>query len=295
MKHSPLVSIIMNCFNGERYLTQALDSIISQSYSNWELIFWDNQSTDRSAEIVKKYNESRFKYFYAQSHSSILYKARNYALEKASGQFLAFLDVDDWWLPEKLERSIFHIEREKFILVAHNIFVVKGQHQEKLNISGRFQNSSNSLFHGLYRRGFISTSTVVASLSSIRHAGGFYTSLQAGQDFDLWLKMLGPRGSQFFVFDECLAKYYVRDESITRRADSRLSCTIEIARRHAPLLRQHSGSPTISLWFRLVAVHYEAIRAHLNSKKHVSAIRVFLKAPAVIFVETLRLANRFSS
>ena len=186
------------------------------------------------------------------------------------------------------------MEQNRFILVAHNIFIVNGEHQKKNNIAVRFQNSSNSLFHGLYRRGFISTSTVVASLSSIHQAGGFDTSLQAGQDFDLWLKMLGPQGSKFFVFDEYLAKYHVREESITRRADSRLSCTIKIAQRYAPILRQHSGSPIISLWFRLVAVHYEAIRAHLNSKKYVSAIRVFLKAPAVIVVETLRLANRVS-
>ena len=191
----------------------------------------------------------------------------------------------------QLARSIFHIEREKFILVAHNIFIVRGQHQEKINISGRFQNSSNSLFHGLYRRGFISTSTVVASLSAIHQAGGFDTSLQVGQDFDLWLKMLGSQDSQFFIFDEYLAKYYVREKSITRRADSRLSCTIKIAQRHAPLLRQHNGSPIISLWFRLVAVHYEAIRAHICSKKYNAAFRVLLKLPVVFIMETMRLVK----
>ena len=52
-KQEPLVSIIVNCFNGERFLRQALDSILSQTYQNWEVIFWDNQSTDKSAEIYK--------------------------------------------------------------------------------------------------------------------------------------------------------------------------------------------------------------------------------------------------
>ena len=106
MKNEPLVSIIINCFNGEKYLHEALDSVITQTYNNWEIIFWDNQSIDNSAEIFKSYKDSRLKYYCALSHASILYEARNYALEKVNGDFIAFLDVDDWWLPNKLEKQI---------------------------------------------------------------------------------------------------------------------------------------------------------------------------------------------
>ena len=102
----PLVSVIINCFNGEKYLREALDSVITQTYKNWEIIFWDNQSTDKSAEIFKSYKDSRLKYYCASSHANILYEARNYALQKANGDFIAFLDVDDWWLPNKLEKQI---------------------------------------------------------------------------------------------------------------------------------------------------------------------------------------------
>ena len=55
---TPLVSIIMNCYNGEKYLSEALDSVLEQTYQNWELIFWDNQSVDKSAEIFKNYGNS---------------------------------------------------------------------------------------------------------------------------------------------------------------------------------------------------------------------------------------------
>ena len=102
----PVVSIIMNCYNGEKYLREALDSVMAQTYRNWELIFWDNQSTDRSSEILKSYRNPRFRYYYAPRHSKILYEARNYALEQAQGKFIAFLDVDDWWKPEKLEMQV---------------------------------------------------------------------------------------------------------------------------------------------------------------------------------------------
>ena len=101
----PLVSIIMNCFNGGRYLRDAIDSVLNQTYKNWEIIFWDNQSTDNSAEIFNGYNDPRLKYFYASKHTW-LYEARNYAIEKSSGEFIAFLDVDDWWLPGKLEMQM---------------------------------------------------------------------------------------------------------------------------------------------------------------------------------------------
>ena len=106
MKNEPLVSVIMNCFNGEKYLREAVNSVIKQNYENWEIIFWDNQSTDKSAEIFKSYKDKRLKYYYASSHSGILDEARNYALKKTNGDFIAFLDVDDWWLPNKLEKQM---------------------------------------------------------------------------------------------------------------------------------------------------------------------------------------------
>ena len=106
MNDLPLISIIINCFNGDRFLQKALDSVISQTYKNWEIIFWDNQSTDKSAEIFNSYKDVRFKYYKALKHSKILYEAKNYAIKKANGEFYAFLDVDDWWLPNKLEKQV---------------------------------------------------------------------------------------------------------------------------------------------------------------------------------------------
>ena len=79
MSKQPLVSVIINCFNGEMYLREALNSVIAQTYKNWEIIFWDNKSEDKSAEIFKSYVDKRFQYFYANEHTS-LYKARNLAI-----------------------------------------------------------------------------------------------------------------------------------------------------------------------------------------------------------------------
>ncbi len=119
MDKEPLVSIIVNCYNGEKYLDDSLKSIINQSYKNWEVIFWDNLSTDNSKSIFNKYKDKRFKYFLSDKHS-ILYHARNQALKKANGDFIAFLDTDDLWLSNKLEKQIKLFSDENIGLVYSN-------------------------------------------------------------------------------------------------------------------------------------------------------------------------------
>ena len=74
MSNKPLVSVIINCFNGDKYLHKALSSVVSQTYKKWEIIFWDNQSIDKSSEIFKSYKDVRFKYYYAPKHSKFFMK-----------------------------------------------------------------------------------------------------------------------------------------------------------------------------------------------------------------------------
>ena len=92
--NKPLVSIIMNCYNGEQYLKEAIDSIYAQTYNNWEVIFIDNCSTDNSAEIAKSYEDERIKYHKVRKNIP-LYAARNIAINKCNGEYIGFLDCDD--------------------------------------------------------------------------------------------------------------------------------------------------------------------------------------------------------
>ena len=126
--NQPLVSIIMNCYNGEDYLCESIESVLSQTYKKWELIFWDNKSEDKSAEIFKSYRDKRFKYYYAPQHT-LLYEARNQAIEKSSGEFIAFLDTDDFWVKDKLELQIPFFKDLEVGVVYGNLFIVN----EKLN------------------------------------------------------------------------------------------------------------------------------------------------------------------
>jgi glycosyltransferase involved in cell wall biosynthesis len=117
--NNPLVSVIMNCYNSDKYLKEAIESVLNQTYKNFEIIFWDNQSTDDSAKIVKSYGDDRIKYFYASSHTS-LGEGRNKALKKTTGEFISFLDCDDLYLPYKLEDTLEYFTNKDIGLVYTN-------------------------------------------------------------------------------------------------------------------------------------------------------------------------------
>ena len=119
--YTPKVSIIMNCFNGEEFLSKALDSIIHQTYNNWEVIFWDVSTSDKSRKIFESYDEKRFKYFNSGAKKN-LYHSRNEAISESTGEILSFLDCDDWWLPKKLETQVEVFKDKNNSLVYSNYF-----------------------------------------------------------------------------------------------------------------------------------------------------------------------------
>lgn len=120
--NDPLVSIVVNCHNGEKYLEKSIQSIFNQKYQNWEIIFVDNCSEDNSYNILNKFDKLKINYFYLKNKIS-LYKARNFALNKCKGDYISFLDVDDYWLPNKISTQINLINKKNFDVVYSNYFV----------------------------------------------------------------------------------------------------------------------------------------------------------------------------
>ncbi len=134
MKTNPLVSVIINCLNGEKYLNKAVKSVLNQNYKNWEIIFFDNNSIDKSHLILKKIKDKRIKYFKSKKIYK-LYKARNLALKKCKGELVTFLDVDDWWMKNKLKKQVdFFLKHQTTEILYSNVYV----YNEKKNISKIF-------------------------------------------------------------------------------------------------------------------------------------------------------------
>ena len=155
----PLVSVIMNGHNVAAYVTEAIESVLSQTYQNWEIVFWDNCSDDGTPDLVQGYHDPRIRYFRSKSFTP-LGLARNDAIEKSQGEFIAFLDCDDLWFPEKLDRQVPLFQDERVGLVYSDTIFFNELGHERILYRGRLP-CEGECFRSLLGRYFLSMETVV--------------------------------------------------------------------------------------------------------------------------------------
>jgi len=238
----PRVSIVMNCRNGERYLREAIDSIYAQSVSDWEIVFWDNLSTDASADIARSY-DARVRYFRAQE-STPLGAARKLAVEKASGDFIAFLDVDDVWLPDALERLLEGIEAGAHALCYGGVIRIDGEGRE----TGRFRtaDAAGDRLDALLRNFDIFISAVLVRRASLVESGlSFDPRITASEEYCLFMQ-LAPRYT-FRSLAAPVVRYRVHEGALTARtvekwADEREYTLGRVLADRPELLQRHRGA-----------------------------------------------------
>jgi glycosyltransferase involved in cell wall biosynthesis len=212
-KNQPLVSVIVNCFNGEKYLTKCLDSIKNQTYKNWEIIFWDNRSTDNSAIIFKSYKDKRFKYFLSKK-KNVLYKGRNLAINKAKGKYIAFLDTDDFWDKNKLQEQIPKFKNKKIGLVYSNFF--KFTKNQIRKIAYGFNLPSGNVTKKIIENYSVGFLTVVVKANLIKKKKKIFDykyDLLADLDFILRLSLR----TNFYGINKPLAYYRIHENQLQKK------------------------------------------------------------------------------
>lgn len=208
-----LVSIVTPSYNSSKYIKQTIQSVLSQTYENWELIVVDDCSTDNSVEIIKEFavNNSKIRLLEFQINKGAA-EARNAAITMAKGEFIAFLDSDDIWKPFKLEQQINFMGNElDFTFTAYELideFGSKLNQQVDINQVGSFDYEDM-----LKKKATLGCSTVIVRSSGFSDIS--MPPLRTGQDYALWLKLL-KTGKKAYVLSEILGQYRILSNSISR-------------------------------------------------------------------------------
>lgn len=206
-----LVSVIMNCYNGEKYISHAINSLMDQSHKNWELIFYDNCSTDKSAFILKKYKDKRIKY-YKSNKLLNLGLARKKALIKAKGQFITFLDTDDIWKKNKLNRQLkVFLNKNIGFAISNSIFFDKSRSK---NLYPPKKSFKKKVFYNLIENYFISFDTVIIRFSYLKKLNHMIDEkFDIIHDMDLLIRLSNICEMEYVPL--ALSKWRMREESFS--------------------------------------------------------------------------------
>ena len=197
----------------EKYLRETIDSILNQTYHNYEVIFWDNQSTDSTASIIKSYKNERFNFYYAPKHTT-LGEARNLALDKKIGMFPPFLDSDDVWERDFLERAVgvLSIYKNKFSFYYSNYYSwIDGEELVEYNTE---KNSGNRTFKDLLSKYMVGMSAAVINGNSMKIDDiKFDFKYQLVEDYDFFLRLIYKNDAYYDA--RPLMKYRMHSDSLT--------------------------------------------------------------------------------
>jgi glycosyltransferase involved in cell wall biosynthesis len=233
----PLVSIITPIYNSGKYIATTIESIINQSYQNWELLITDDGSTDDSIRIIKHYSkkDDRIKLFRLHKNTGAAV-ARNNSIKMAIGRFIAFCDSDDIWLPEKLEKQVSFMMEHNYA-VTHTSYICMddyGKYRYTVRCKQRI-----GYFSLLYNNGI----GCLAGIYDVSSLGKAYMPIMDNrEDWGLWLSIV-KKVTYIHGMDEILAIYRDRENSLSSRKMDMLKYNYQIYR------QVEKFSPIVSVFF----------------------------------------------
>lgn len=220
MSNEPMVTIITPTYNRADFILQAVDSVLLQTYTNFEFLIVDDGSTDDTRDILQPVQaDSRVRYFHQDNQGQSV--ARNLALSEAKGEFVCFLDSDNYWPAEKLEQQVelFSQHPEYDVIYGDIVFIDENDHEVSRKNMRRY---SGHIAKFMIRDNCVSMNTAMARRRCFDELGAMSGRRRVADDYDLWLRFSAR--FQFLYVPKFLAYYRVMDDQIssdkTRRFDS---------------------------------------------------------------------------
>ncbi len=204
-----LLSINLCCFNSEKYLRETLESVVNQTYKDWELVIINDGSSDSTEAIILEYIDKGYPIVYHSQENKGLGFSRNKALELSRGEFVAFLDHDDMWLPEKAERQVSAFLNNRDADFAYTNFYVLENGDKKVSFSKR--QPDGHVFERFLHHYPVAVLTVMVRREALNGLGGFFDRrLHLAEEYDLFMRLLCK--SKAVYVDTPLAVYRVHPD-----------------------------------------------------------------------------------
>ena len=270
---NPKLSIIIPTYNHARFLRTALDSIRAQAFDDWEAIVVNNFSADDTVDVVESYNDPRIQ-LVNFANQGIIAAARNHGLSLTQAHFVAFLDSDDFWYPQKLQRCIDKLA-DGYDLVCHaEMWAGPGERRRTMHYGPESRATYESL---LLEGNCISTSAVVVRRECLERVGGFSTQPEfvTAEDYELWLK-LARDGAKIGFVDEVLGEYLIHEGNQSRAALRNMQAVMEVFEHHRSALESCTSAGRLRR--REAVILYGGARGLQDSGKYRQAWPHFFKA-----------------
>jgi len=216
MTGMPGVSVIIPTYNAARYLPEALESVMGQTYKDIEVIVIDDGSTDDTGEIVQSYRARDRRIRYCLQDNSGPAAARNHGMREANGDYIAFLDADDLWMPRKLEKQVTVLDRDVRIgfIYCDSLFVDAGL-REIPDYVRKIKLVRGDIVDDLYHDFFLMPPAVVMRVSCRSTIGYFREDMRVGEDYEYFLRLASRYRAE--VIEEKLMIRRVRSDSLSRQ------------------------------------------------------------------------------
>ena len=270
----PKVSIIVPTHNHAKFLPKAIDSIISQTVEEWEVIIVNHFSSDDTTEVVLSYSDPRIRFVNCLSSPGSIAAARNFGLSFASAPLIAFLDSDDFWYPTKLSACLAKLS-QGFDLVCHaEIWAGPGNRRRVVRYGPENRASYNNL---LFKGNCISTSAVVLRRDCLERVGAFNECMNfnTAEDYDLWLR-IAKVGYRIGFLEENLGEYLIHNANNSKNSLRNMFAVMAVFEEHINYI---SGQvPRSELQRRRALILYSGARELQNNGEHLQAFKIFIDA-----------------